>query len=74
MSASIQPHGSINPIFRSYLIPTKEGQPLACAETLSKRKKKARSPCTYLFIFPNIPDEVASFRRRWYFPDIPSSP
>ena len=40
MSAFIQPDGSINPIFRSYLVANKEGQLLTRAETLSQRKKK----------------------------------
>ena len=40
MSALIQPDGSINPIFRSYLVENNEGQLLTRAETLSQRKKK----------------------------------
>ena len=40
MSAFIQPDGSINPIFRSYLVENNEGQLLTHAETLSQRKKK----------------------------------
>ena len=40
MSAFIQPDGSINPIFRSYLVEKNEGQRLTRAETLSQRKKK----------------------------------
>ena len=40
MSAFIQPDGSINPIFRSYLVENKEGQVLTRAETLSQRKNK----------------------------------
>ena len=40
MSAFIQPDGSINPIFRSYLVENNEGQLLTPAETLSQRKKK----------------------------------
>ena len=40
MSAFIQPDGSINPIFRSYLVGNNEGQLLTRAETLSQRKKK----------------------------------
>ena len=40
MSAFFQPDGSINPIFRSYLIENNEGQLLTRAETLSQRKKK----------------------------------
>ena len=40
MSAFIQPDGSINPIFRSYLVENNEGQVLTCAEALSQRKKK----------------------------------
>ena len=39
MSALIQPHGNINPIFRSYLVENNEGQLLTRAETLSQRKK-----------------------------------
>ena len=49
MSASTQPHGSINPIFHSYLVENNEGQLLTRAETLSQRKKKNSSPCAYLF-------------------------
>ena len=73
MSAFIQPDGSINPIFRSYLVENNDRQLLTRAETLSQRKKKNQSPCAYLFIVPNRTEEVASFRRRWYTPDIPSS-
>ena len=40
MSAFIQPDGSINPIFRSYLVETNEEQLLTRAETLSQQKKK----------------------------------
>ena len=40
MSAFIQPDGSINPIFCSYLVEKNEGQLLTRAETLSERKKK----------------------------------
>ena len=40
MSAVIHPDGTINPIFCSYLVEKKEGQPLARAETVSQRKKK----------------------------------
>ena len=40
MSAFIQPDGSINPIFHSYLVENREGQLLTRAETLSQRKKK----------------------------------
>ena len=40
MSACIQPDGSINPIFCSYLVENNEGQLLTHAETLSQRKKK----------------------------------
>ena len=40
MSAFIQPEGSINPIFRSYLVENNEGQLLARAVTVSQRKKK----------------------------------
>ena len=41
MSAFIQPDGSINPIFCSYLVENNEGQLLTRAETLSQRKKKS---------------------------------
>ena len=41
MSAFIQPKGSINPIFCSYLVEKNEGQLLTRAETLSQRKKKS---------------------------------
>ena len=40
MSAFIQPDGTINPIFRSYLVEKNEGQLLTRAETLSQREKK----------------------------------
>ena len=40
MSAFLRPNGSINPIFRSYLVENNEGQLLTRAETLSLRKKK----------------------------------
>ena len=40
MSAFIQPGGSINPIFRSYLVENNKGQLLTRAETLSQRKRK----------------------------------
>ena len=40
MSAFIQPDGSIDSIFRSYLVENNEGQLLTHAETLSQRKKK----------------------------------
>ena len=40
MSAFIQPDGSINPIFRSYLVENNDGQLLTRAETLSQRKRK----------------------------------
>ena len=40
MSAFIQPDGSINPIFRSYLGENDEGQLLTRAETLAQGKKK----------------------------------
>ena len=40
MSAFIQPEGSINPIFRSYLVENNEGKLLTRAETASQRKKK----------------------------------
>ena len=48
MSAFIQPDGSINPIFRSYLVENNEGQLLTRAETLSQRKKKNQFPCVSL--------------------------
>ena len=73
VSASIQPDGSINPIFRSYLGENNEGQLLTRAETLSQKEKKGESPCAYLFIVPNLTEEFASLRRRRYTPDIPSS-
>ena len=40
MSAFIQLDGTINPIFRSYLVENNEGQLLTRTETLSQRKKK----------------------------------
>ena len=73
MSAFIQQDVSMNPILRSYLVENNEGQLLPRAETLSLRKNKNYSTCAYLFIVPNRTEEVASFRRRWYTPDIPSS-
>ena len=47
MPTFIQPDGSINPIFRSYLVENSEGQLLTRAETLSQRKKKSESLCVY---------------------------
>ena len=73
MSAFLQPDGSISPIFRSYLVENSEGQLLTRAETLSEHKKKQLSPCAYPFLGLNRTEEVASFRRRWYLADIPSS-
>ena len=40
MSAFIQPDGSINPIFGSYLVENNQGKLLIRAQTLSQRKKK----------------------------------
>ena len=40
MSAFIQPDGSINPIFRTYLVENNEWQLLTRAETMSQRKKR----------------------------------
>ena len=40
MSAFMQPDGGINPVFRSYLVESNDGQLLTRAETLSQRKKK----------------------------------
>ena len=40
MSAFIQPDGSINPIFCTYLVENNEGQLLTRAETMSQRKKR----------------------------------
>ena len=48
MSAFLQPDGSINPIFRSYLVENNEGQLLTRGETLSQRKKKNESHCVSL--------------------------
>ena len=48
MSAFIQPDGSINPIFRTYLVENNEGQLLTRAETLSQRKKKNQFHCVSL--------------------------
>ena len=45
MSTFIQPHGSINPILRSYLVENNEGQLLTRAETLSQHKKKTYFHC-----------------------------
>ena len=41
MSGLILPDGSMNPIFRSYLVEKNEGQLLTRAETLPQRKKKS---------------------------------
>ena len=40
MSAFIQPDGSINPIFRTYLVENNKVQVLTRAETMSQRKKR----------------------------------
>ena len=40
MAAFIQPDGTINPIFRSYLVENNKSQLLTRAETMSQRKKK----------------------------------
>ena len=40
MSAFIQANGSINAIFRSYLVENSDGQLLTRAETLSQHKEK----------------------------------
>ena len=40
MSAFIQPDGSINPIFRTYLVENNEGQLPTRTETMSQRKKR----------------------------------
>ena len=45
MSAFIQPDGSINPIFCSYVVENNEGQLLIRADTLSQRKKISISLC-----------------------------
>ena len=44
MSAFIQADGSINPIFRSYLVENNEGQLLTRAETMFKLKRETNSP------------------------------
>ena len=72
MSAFIQPNGTINPIFRFYLVEKNESQLLTRGETLSQCRKKNESPCAYIFVVRNGIEEVASFRRLWYFLDIPS--
>ena len=41
ISDFIQQDGSINPIFRSYLVENNEGQLLTRAETMSQRKKRS---------------------------------
>ena len=48
MSAFIQPDGSINPIFRSYLVENNEGQLLTRAETMSQGKKRNQFSCVSL--------------------------
>ena len=73
MSAFIQCDGTINPIFYSYLVENNESQLLTRVETLSQRRNKNQSPFAYLFVSRNRTEEVASFRRRWYYLDIPSS-
>ena len=40
MSAFMQPDGSINPMFRTYLVENNEGQLLTRAGTMSQRKKR----------------------------------
>ena len=40
MSGFIQPDGSINPIFRTYLVENNEGPLLTRVETMSERKKR----------------------------------
>ena len=50
MSVFIQPDGSINPIFRSYLVENNEGQLLTGAETLSQRKRKFYSAFNTVFV------------------------
>ena len=40
LSASLQPDGTINPIFCSYRVENNERQLLTCADTLSQHKKK----------------------------------
>ena len=40
MSAFIQPDGSINPMFRTYLVENKDCQLLTRAEPMSQRKKR----------------------------------
>ena len=41
MSAFIQPDGSINPIFRTYVVENNEGQLLTRTEPMSQRKKRS---------------------------------
>ena len=48
MSAFIPPDGSINPIFRTYLVENNEGQLLTRAETMSQRRKRNQFPCVSL--------------------------
>ena len=66
MSAFVQPDGSINPIFCSYLVENNQGQLLTRAETLSQRKKKNSSPSVSIFIcfYPsrssNLPGAVST--------------
>ena len=45
MSAFMQPDGSINPIFSSYLNENNDGQLPTRAETLSQRKKQNKFHC-----------------------------
>ena len=55
MSAFIQPDGTINPIFCSYLVENNEGQLLTRAETLSQRKKRNLiSLCLFIYCLPKL--------------------
>ena len=48
MSAFIQPDGSVNPIFCTYLVLNNEGQLLTRAESMSPCKKRNSFPCVSL--------------------------
>ena len=73
MSAFIQSDRSMNAMLSSYLVQSNAGQLQTRAGTPSQRMKKNYSLSAYLFAGPNRAEEVASFKRQGYFPDIPSS-
>ena len=60
MSAFIQSDGSINRIFRFYLVGNSEGELLTHAETLSQRKKKTNLLVPLHLLFSNLPGVVST--------------